>query len=90
MEELQRQINELKARLDKLNASTTMPYDVAVAIKARFEQDFPQGDSSSKTAASETQAVDEGGISSYNVARPMDGFIELTFNGVTYNIPYYT
>lgn len=89
-EELKKEIDELKRRFDALNASTTIPYNVAVAIKARMEQDFVAGDSSSKTAASATQAVNEGGISTYNVAIPMTGFIEIIFNGITYNIPYYT
>lgn len=89
MEELQQQINTLKDRLDALNSSTTIPFEVAVAIKARLEQDFTQGDSSATTAGSQTQAVNEGGIATYNVAKPMTGFIEVIFRGITYNVPYY-
>ncbi len=89
IKELQKQIDDLKKDFDSLNSSTTIPYNVAVAIKARLEQDFTQAGAGVVTPPAYTQAVNEGGSATYNVAKPMAGFISITFGGITYNIPYY-
>lgn len=46
---------------------------------------------SSKTAATETQAVNEAGSGVYSVSKPMDGFVEtiLPGTGTTIYLPYY-
>lgn len=44
--------------------------------------------SSVKTVASVTQAVNEGGVASYNVAKIPSGFFLIV--GTNYNIPYFT
>lgn len=43
-----------------------------------------------KTVASVTQAVSEAGTASYNVSKVPSGFISVTHNGASYNIPYFT
>lgn len=91
MEDLQRQINELKAEIEMLKADTTIPFNVEQAFRSRLRiQDLAELASSSKTAASETQAVNEAGVGSYNVAKPPDGFREYVVGGTTLYIPYYT
>jgi 5-enolpyruvylshikimate-3-phosphate synthase len=87
MEDLQRQITELKAEIDSLKSSTTIPFDIGGAFEERIGA--VKGDTSSETPTSHTQAVDEGGTSTYNVAKPMDGFITITVNNIPRKIPYY-
>ena len=86
--QLQIEINDLKAQVDLMRASGSFPYDIEQAIRDRIEPVslLP----SVKTAASETQAVNEGGSASYNVAKPMDGFEERSVDGVLRYYPYYT
>ena len=55
-----------------------------VAIK----QGFTKVASSVKTAVSARQAVNEGGVASYNVCKPPDGFFLI--EGTNKNVPYYT
>jgi len=70
-----------------MRSSGSFPYDVEQAIIDRL--DFTVFDPSAKTAASETQAVDEAGIATYNVAKPMDGFDQRLVDGVIRYYPYY-
>lgn len=78
---LQKQIDQLEARLDQLSNNATIPFEVGEAFRARL---FGLG-SSTKTASSETQSVNEAGGSTYSVAKPMDGFLEAGDK----RIPYY-
>jgi hypothetical protein len=86
--QLEQQIIQLQTQLDMLRSSATLPYDVEQAFKARIITEFLNP--STKTAASETQAVDEGGSATYDVAKPMDGFEERIVDGQTRYYPYYT
>lgn len=83
MENIQEQIDELKKRLDAMNASATLPFEIATTMKDRVLGDVVG--ISSITAASETVIVSVGSAA----AKPMTGFITVNFNGVVYNIPYY-
>lgn len=83
MENLQKQIDELKKRLDTFNASATLPMVVSATLKDRLLSDLVGA--SSITAASETIIVSVGSAA----AKPMTGFITLNFNGIVYNVPYY-
>jgi hypothetical protein len=87
MEELQKQIDELKNRLDLLNSSYSIPLDVDNAFRDRLQA--VAGQSSTKLASAETQAVNEAGAGTYSVAKPMDGFVKMIVDGVARNIPYY-
>jgi len=91
MEELQRQINELKAELQLIKSSTTIPFPVEQAFRDRLKINSlaELQSQSTKTAASETQAIDEGGMGSFNVAKPMDGFFVWVKDNSTYYVPYY-
>lgn len=85
--QLQSQVNQLQQQLDMLRSSASFPYDVQQAIENRIEIEFFTP--SAKTALSETQAVDEGGIATYDVAKPMDGFEQRLVDGVIRYYPYY-
>ena len=78
--QLERQIAELERTIRELQVVNTMSPELVRSIGLSVLA------TSSKTAASERQAVSEGGSASYNVAKDMDGFISIG----GYNIPYYT
>lgn len=85
--QLQTEINNLKAQVDLLRSSSTYPYDMQQALVDRLNPvTFTP---STKTVASETQAVNEGGTATYDVAKPVDGFEERVVDGVTRYFPYY-
>lgn len=77
---LESEIEELRRQLRELQVVNTMSPDLARSIGLSVIA------TSAKTAASETQAVNEGGVATYNVAKAPDGFISIA----GYNIPYYT
>lgn len=85
--ELERKIEELTRRLDSLNSNTTIPYQVGEAFKDRLG--VVSGDSNATSASTHTQAVNEGGLASYSVAKPMAGFITIVVNGNSRAVPYY-
>lgn len=89
MEELQAQINELKNEIQLMKAGGTLQYEIGVAVKERLSDDFPTVGSSSTAVATYTQAVNEAGASSYNVAKVPLGFFSITVKGTTYNVAYY-
>lgn len=94
MDELKIQIEMLKSRVEKLEAennllknSATIPFDVDAAFRDRLAFKFT---SSSKSASSENQAVNEAGSSSYNVLKPPDGFDQITTGTTTKYYPFFT
>jgi len=90
MEDLQRQINELKQEIANLKASTTIPFDVEQSFRTRLRiENYAELGTSTKNPSTETQAVDEGGSDSYSVAKPPDGFREFISGGTVLYIPYY-
>jgi len=74
--------------LERLGDYSKIPLSVQKAFELRLTANNIS--SSSKTVASETQAVNEAGASSYNVPALHDGFVQTIVNGVTIYIPYYT
>lgn len=91
IEQLQAQIDLLQQELNKLRNSTTIPFEVEQAFRFKLGiSELTSLNASSKTAASETQSVNEAGVGSYSVAKPMDGFKQVTIGGSTLYIPYYT
>ena len=87
---LQKQIDGIQEQLDLLKNTTTIPLEVDTAFRDRLEIEQIKTITSTKTAASETQLVNESGTGSYNVAKPMDGFEERVMNGEKRYYPYYT
>lgn len=90
MEELQRQINILTKRLDALTNTQTIPLEVDRAFRERFRDSLGTLSTSTKSASSENQAVDEGGTDTYSVLGAPDGFDQRSENGIIKYYPYYT
>ena len=86
--EEKRKLQEVYDFIQKLKSSTTVPFEVEGALRERLNP--VSFTTSTKTTASETQAVNEGGMASYDVAKPADAFVELTWNNTRIYIPYYT
>lgn len=91
IKKIKEEITTLTRRLDNLNAFATIPYDTEKAFKDRLKlSEYSRLAASTKTAASETQSVNEGGAATYSVAKPMDGFRQVLIGSSTIYIPYYT
>lgn len=90
IEQLKKQVTDLQSQMKLLYSSTTIPLDVAEAFRTRLQEDARILQVSSKTAASETQTVNESGTDSYPVGKPMNGFVTIVVNGVQYDVAYYT
>ena len=82
---LKKQIEELLAWKRSLEGAQTIPLNIDQSFRKRFGN--PR--SSSKSASSENQAVNEAGASTYSVLKTPDGFIEVDIAGVTKYIPKY-
>lgn len=87
-EEERRQLQELIEFKKSLESETTIPFTVGEAFKIRVGQSVGIT-SSSKTASSENQAVNEGGSASYNVLKAPAGFVQVKVQGAIRYIPYY-
>lgn len=84
---LQKQIDDLKAELANLKSYTTLPLDNVEAMRKRLTPVSGEANGTATTAY--IQAVDEGGSASYDVAKPMTGFITITIDGNARLVPYY-
>lgn len=88
MEDLQRQLNELKDWKASLERSSTIPLSIDQAFRERFKNNKLL--TSTKSATSENQAVDEGGASTYSVLKAPDGFVEVYLDdGTLIYLPYF-
>lgn len=87
-EEMQKEIEELKAWKASLERSSAIPLNVDQAFRKRLSVVSPT--TSTKGATSENQAVDEGGMATYDVLKPPDGFLQIEINGTIYYLPYFT
>lgn len=86
-QEQERKLNELYDFMQKMKNSTTIPFDVAEAIKARNPRTSLIV--SSKGVDTEDVTVNEAGTGSYQVMNDPDGFLEIEISGTTYYIPYF-
>lgn len=84
-EETKKEIDELRARIDALSNSLSIPRDVETAFRERLGT----LDASTKSASGHNQAVNESGSASYSVLKPPDGFSQVRINGLLVFIPYY-
>jgi hypothetical protein len=84
-EEIVREILEVLGRYDKI------PFNVERAFSRRLRlEDVPLLASSAVSVGSFTQAVDEGGSSAYDVAKPMTDFISIIDgNGNSHTVATY-
>lgn len=86
IEDLKKTVRELQTFNRSLMSSSSIPLSIDQAFKARFSFSLKN---SSKAASTETQAVNEGGASTYNVAKSVDGFVEYVSGNTIFYIPYY-
>lgn len=84
---MQRRITELERIVKSLTSSTTIPYDIAKAFEKRLSP--VSGDSNATSPSTVTQAVNEAGSGTYNVATVPTGFITIVVNGNSRAVPYY-
>lgn len=87
MENLQQQIDDLKAVVDSLKSSTTISKEMDAALRKRLGA---SSGGSEVTVASKTQAVNEAGAGAYNVAKPMTAIVKVTIAGKIYNLADYS
>lgn len=91
MEELQKQIDELKQDIKNLNASTTIPFDVAESMKIRVLEDVNTLATSGKSASSENSSINIVAVPAViSVLNQPDGFLQVVINNNTYYLPFYS
>jgi hypothetical protein len=89
--DIEDKIADIQEQLNALKAATTIPYEIDQAFRTRFDiAALARLVPSTKTVASETQAVSEAGVGSYNVPKIFDEFRQFTIGGTTYYIGLYT
>lgn len=89
---LKQQVATLTERLDKLNSSTTIPFETDRAFRDRLK-DITGFSVSVKGADTEDVTVvdtDGGVINTYVVMNDPDGFLQVTINGIVYYLPYFS
>lgn len=90
-EELQQKIEDLEKKLKLLEAGATLPKAVEDAIRERLRIDIISAISTSgKSSVSESQAVDEAGVATYNVLKNPDAYLQVVINGTTYYLSAWT
>jgi len=86
LQALKNKVEELEKKYNDFSDYSTIPLEVQRALENRLS-----GISlSSSSHSGESQAVDEGGASTYNVMTTADGFVQTKINGATVYIPYFT
>jgi hypothetical protein len=89
--DLQQQINELRQEIKNLNASTTIPFDVAESMKIRVLEDINTLATSGKDATSENETVTITGTpQSFTKLKQPSGFLQVVINNNAYFIPFYS
>jgi len=87
MEELQKQIDELKNRLDQLSNSAFIPYEVEQAFKTRLSP--LKGEATGTYDDIVTTVTIGAGGGSFDQLDVPDGYVLIKFNENNYKIPYY-
>lgn len=85
--DLENRIIELERIIKSLGSSTTIPKSIGDAFTVRLKP--VSGDTSSTSTAPYIQAVNEAGVATYSVAKPMAGFVTIVVNGNSRIVPYY-
>lgn len=81
------EFNEMKAFIESLKDSSSIPFEVDRAFRRRLSSDDIA--ISTKDVNSEDKAVNEGGAGTYNVLKEPDGFLQKRIGSAMYYIPYY-
>lgn len=95
--QLERMVVELTARLNALGSSSSIPFPVEKALRNRLGINYPVWKIEydyAGAAVSNTQAVNEGGMATYNVLKAPDGYLFITLPAedqdiTTLGIPFF-
>lgn len=88
LQQLKRELEELKAWKKSLETSYTIPLDVYQAFTSRFPS-TPLS-SSGKSASSENVTIDESGSATHTVMDNPDGFLQVQIGSTIYYLPYFS
>jgi len=86
--DMKKELEELKQFKKSLESSHSIPLPIDQAFRGRFG--FSTINTSSKSATSENQAVNEGGTDTYSVLKPPDAFVQVKIGSTYYYIPVFT
>ena len=89
MEDILKQINDIKEEYNKLRNSSTIPKDIDSAFRARLSNLAQQISISGTSATAHNQAVNEAGSGSYSVLSTPTGYLTVNVNGTPRDIPYF-
>lgn len=89
LQQLKKELEELKAWKKSLEMSQSIPLNIDQAFRKRFFVDSGIS-ASGKSATSENQSVNEGGVATYSVLKAPDAFLQVVVQGSTYYIPVFT
>lgn len=90
-EDLQKRIDDLEKKYKAIEASATIPKPVEDAFRERLRLEIISSiTSSGKSASSESQTVNEGGVASYGVLKNPDAYLQVNINGTVYYLPVFT
>lgn len=92
IEQLKNRVSELESVIKSFMNYSTIPHEFDQAFRERFELRKLETltKTSTKSATSENQAVNEGGAGIYSVLKAPDGFDERNDGGTVKYYPYYT
>lgn len=90
--EEKKQLKEVFKFMQQMKRFEQIPLEVSQAMTRKLGiQSVPRVATSSKSATSENQAVNEAGAGTYSVLGIPNGFVRLTdANGNTWDVPYFT
>lgn len=88
--EQQQQLNEVYEFVQSLKRSSSIPREIDQSFRDRFLKTVSSLSTSSKSASSENQAVNEGGAATYSVLKVPDAFLQVNVGSTTYYIPVFT
>lgn len=91
IEQLKKEIEDLKNKFKAIEASATIPKPVEDAFRERLRLEVISSImTSSKSSSSEGQSVNEAGASSYSVLKNPDAYLQVNISGTVYYLPVFT
>lgn len=85
--ELRKEFEQMKADIQALKNTATIPYEVDSAFRDRLGIDQLGLKGSTKVATSENVSIDEGGVAVKTALGAPDAFKQMSINGTTFYIP---
>lgn len=88
--QLKLQVASLQNRLDALNSTSSIPWEIDQAFRDRFISSVPTITVSSKGVDTEDITINESGSATKVVMNDPAAFLQTSVNGVVYYIPVFT